>query len=205
MESAASSPDRRREVVLLRVAGFASLVLGLLGSIACIALAVAAIVNAVGGFHTVDVPGRTVLTLKQGHYVIYYEDTFAVPEPIDVRGLSVSIQLATGPQNVLPISGYGGSFTYTLGSYHGRAVGTFNTPRPGRFVITTSNPDAATGSARIAVGPPFLSLLRRYLLRGALGAIVVFFGIGGLGALLLTLSDRGQSVESRPAAGPFAD
>jgi hypothetical protein len=205
MESTASSPDRRRQVMLLRVAGFASLLLGLLGSIGCIALAVAAIVNAVSAFHTVDVPGSSVVTLKQGHYVIYYEDTFAVPEPVDVRGPNVSIRLAAGPQNTLPISGYGGSFTYTLGSYDGRAVGTFDPPDPGRYVITTSNPDAAGGGARIAVGPPFLTLLRRYLLRGALAAIVAFFGIGGLGALLLTVSDRRENAERRPAAGPVAD
>jgi hypothetical protein len=204
MESVASSPDRRRQIVLLRVAGFASLALGLLGSIACIALAVAAIVNAVGGFHTVDVPGSSVLTLKQAHYVIYYEDTYATPETIDVPGLSVSIRLATGPQNALPLSGYGGSFTYTLGSRYGRAVGTFDTPYPGPYVITTSNPDAG-GGARIAVGPPFLTLLRRYVLRGALSAIVTFFAIGGVGALLLTLSDRRENAEPPHAADPVAD
>jgi hypothetical protein len=203
MEGVASSSDRRRQVVLLRVAGFASLVLGLLASIACIALAVAAIVNVVGGFHTVDVPGSSVVTLKQAHYVIYYEDTFAVPEAIDVRGLNVSIRLATEPQNALPISGYGGSFTYTLGSYDGRAVGTFDPPHPGRYVITTSNPHAAGGGARIAVGPPFLTLLRRYLLRGALAAIIAFFGIGGLGALLLTMSDR--VVRTEASRGLFVE
>src|SRR5271166_3388085 len=190
MESVASPVDRRRQVVLLRVGGFTSLALGLLGSIACIVLAVVATVNALGGFQTVDVPGEGVLTLEQRHYVIYYEDTIAVPEAVEVRGLSVSIRPRAGPQNVLPISGYGGSFTYSLGSYHGRAVGTFDTPHPGRYAITTSNPYAAGRSARIAVGPSVLDLVGRYLLRGALGAIVVFFGVGGIGALLLTLSDR---------------
>ena len=58
---------------------------------------------------------RTVLTLKQRHYVIYYEDTVAVPEAFEVRGLSVLIRFGAGPQNALPISGYEGSFTYTLG------------------------------------------------------------------------------------------
>ena len=200
MESVASPVDRRRQVVLLRVGGFTSLALGLLGSIACIALAVVASVNALDRFQTVDVPGRGVLTLEQRHYVIYYEDTIAVPEAVEVRGLSVSIRPAAGPPNVLPISGYGGSFTYSLGSYHGRAVGTFDTPRPGRYVITTSNPYVAGRSARIAVGPSVLGLLGRYLLRGALGAIVVFFGVGGAGALLLTLSDR-EDAESRRVAG----
>jgi len=200
MESVASPVDRRRQVVLLRVGGFTSLALGLLGSIACIALAVVAIVNALGGLQTVDVPGSGVLTLKQRHYVIYYEDTIAVPEAVEVRGLRVSIRPGAGPQNVLPISGYEGSFTYNLGSYYGRAVGTFDTPHPGRYVIITSNPYAAGGSARIAVGPPVLGLLGRYLLRGVLGAIVLFFGVGGVGALLLTLSDRRVDAESRRAA-----
>ncbi len=201
MENVASPVDRRRQVVLLRVGGFTSLALGLLGSIACIVLAVVAIVNALGGLQTVDVPGRGVLTLEKRHYVIYYEDTIAVPEAFEVRGLSVSIRPRAGPQNVLSISGYEGSLTYSLGSYHGRAVGTFDTPHPGRYVITTSNPYAAGGSARIAVGPSVLGLLGRYLLRGALGAIVVFFGVGGVGALLLTLSDRKGDAESRRAAG----
>jgi hypothetical protein len=201
MESVATPVDRRRQVVLLRVGGFTSLALGLLGSIACIALAVVATVNALGAFQTVDVPGRGVLTLEQRHYVIYYEDTIAVPEAVEVRGLSVSIRPGAGPQNVLPISGYEGSLTYSLGSYHGRAVGTFDTPHPGRYVITTSNPYAAGGSAQIAVGPSVLGLLGRYLLRGALGAIVVFFGVGGVGALLLTLSDRREDAESRRAVG----
>ncbi len=200
MESVASPVDRRRQVVLLRVGGFTSLALGLLGSIACIALAVVAAVNALGGFQTVHVPGRGVLSLEQRHYVIYYEDTIAVPEAVEVRGLSVSIRPGAGPQNVLPISGYGGSFTYSLGSYHGRAVGTFDTPHPGRYVITTSSPYAAGRNARIAIGPSVLGLLGRYLLRGAIGAIVLFFGVGGVGALLLTLSDR-EDAESRRAAG----
>ena len=201
MESGASPVYRRRPVVLLRVGGFTCLALGLLGSIACIALAVVATVNALGGFQTVDVPGRGVLTFEQRHYVIYYEDTSAVPDAVEVRGLSVSIRPGARPQNVLAISAYEGSFTYSLGSYHGRAVGTFDTPHPGRYVITTSNPYAARGSARIAVGPSVLGLLGRYLLRGALGAIVVFFGVGGVGALLLTLSDRREDAESRRAAG----
>ncbi|HVC06133.1 MAG TPA: hypothetical protein VND98_00900 [Solirubrobacterales bacterium] len=190
MESVVSPVDHRRQVVLLRVSGFTSLALGLVGSIACIALAVVAIANVLGGFQTVDVPGRGVLTLEQRHYVIYYEDTVSMPEAVELRGLRVSIRPAAGPQNVLPISGYEGSFTYSRGSYYGRAVGTFNTPQPGRYLINTLNPYVAGESARIAVGPPVLGLLGRYLLRGILGAIVVFFGVGGVGALLLTLSDR---------------
>jgi len=191
MNNAASTVDRL-QVVLLRVGGFTILVLGLLASGACIAVAVVATVNALGGFQTVDVPGTRVLTLKQRHYVIYYEGSIAVPEVLDQEGLTVSIRLRAGPQNVLPVSGYGGSFTYTLGSRHGRAVGTFDTPRPGRYVITTSNPYAATDGARIVIGPPVLGLVRRYLVRGALGAILAFFLVGGVGALLLTLSDRKQ-------------
>ena len=102
MESVASPVDRRRQVVLLRVGGFTSLALGLLGSIACIALAVVATVNALGGFQTVDVPGRGVLTLEQRHYVIYYEDTIAVPEAVEVRGLSVSIRPGAMQFAVMP-------------------------------------------------------------------------------------------------------
>ncbi len=188
---------RRRQVLLLRVGGFTSLALGLLGSIACIVLAVVAIVHAFGELHAVDVPGRGVLTLAQRHYVIYYEDTIATPDAFEVRGLKVSIRPGVGAQNVLPISGYEGSFTYSRGSYYGRAVGTFDIPHPGRYVVITSNPSADEGSARIAVGPPVFDLLGRYLLRGALGAILVFFGVGGVGALLLTLSDRKEDVESR--------
>ena len=58
MGNVASPVDRRRQVVLLRVGGFTSLALGLLGSIACIALTVAAIVHALDEFQTVDVPGE---------------------------------------------------------------------------------------------------------------------------------------------------
>ncbi len=197
MENVASPVDRRRQVVLLRVGGFTGLVLGLLGSIACIALTVAAIVTAVGEFQTVDVPGSGVLTLEQSHYVIYYEDTVAVPEAVEVPGLGVSIRPAAQTQNVLPISGYHGSFTYSLGAYYGRAVDTFDTAYAGRYVITTSNPYAAAGSARIVVGPSVLGLLRGDVLPGLLGAIVVFFGVGGVGVLLLTLSDRRAEAESR--------
>jgi hypothetical protein len=191
----------RRQIVLLRVGGFTSLALGLLGSIACIVLAVVAIVNALGGLQTVEVPGRGILTLAQRHYVIYYEDTIAVPDAFEVRGLRVSVRLRAGAHNVLPISDYEGSFTYNRGSYYGRAVGTFDTPHPGRYVIITSNPPADGGIARISVGPPVLGLLGRYLLRGALGAFVVFFGVGGVGALLLRLSDRKGDAESRRMGG----
>ncbi len=200
MQNAASAVHRRRQVVLLRVGGFTSLALGLLGSVACIALTVVAIVNVVGEFQSVDVPGRRAVTLEPRHYVIYYEDTVAVPEAVEVRGLSVSIRPGAGAQNVLPISGYGGSLTYSLGSYYGRAVGTFDTPHAGRYVITTSNPYAGGENARIVVGPSVLGLLGRYLLAGVVGAIVVFFGVGGVGALLLTLADRGADAQSRRAA-----
>ncbi len=202
MENLASPVDRRRQVVLLRIGGFTSLALGLLGSIACIALTVVAIVDLVGEFRTVNVPGRRAVTLERRHYVVYYEDTVAVPEPVEVRGLGVSIRPGAGAHNVLPISGYGGSLTYSLGSYYGRAVGAFDTPRAGRYVITTSNPDADGGRARIVVGPSVLGLLGRYLLAGILGAIVVFFGVGGVGALLLTLSDRRAEAASRVATEP---
>lgn len=189
MESPASPVDRRRQVVLARVGGFTSLTLGLLGSIACIAVTAVALVDAVGEFHTVAVPGRGFLGLGQRHYVIYYGDRVAVPEAVQVRELSVSIRPAGG-ENVLPISGYGGSLTYSWGPYHGRAVGTFDTPHAGRYVITTSNPSVAGGSARVAVGPSVLGLFDQHLLPGVLGAIVVFFGLGTVGALLLTLADR---------------
>ncbi len=197
-----SPVDRRRQVLVLRVGGFTSLALGLLGSIACLALTVVAIVNAVSEFRTVDVPGSRVLTLEERHYVIYYEDTVATPEAPAVRALSVSIRpgAGVGAENVLPISGYDGSVTYNLGSYYGRAVGTFDTPHAGRYVITTSNPYAAGERARIVVGPSVLGLLGRDLLLGVLGAIVVFFGVGGVGALLLTLADRRADAQSRRAA-----
>lgn len=118
-----------------------------------------------------------------------------------MRALRVSVRPGAGAQNVLPISGYAGSFTYSLGSYYGRAVGTFDTPHAGRYVITTSNPYAAGEGARIVVGPSVLGLLGRYLLAGVLGAIVLFFGVGGVGALLLTLSDRRAKAQSPRAAG----
>lgn len=195
METPASPIDRHRRVVQLRVGGFTCLALGLLGSIACLALTVVAIVNALGEFQTVDVPGRAVLALGQRHYVIYYEDGVAVPQVVELQGLSVSIRPAAGAQNMLPISGYGGSFTYDLGSHYGQAVGTFDTPHPGRYAITTSNPYAAGRRARIVVGPSIFGLLGRTLLPGVLAAFVVFFGVGGVGALLLTLSDRRAAPE----------
>ena len=201
MENKASAADRRRQVVLLRLAGFTSLALGMLGSIACIALAAVAIVGLVGEFQTVDVPGRRVVTLEKRHYVIYYENNVAVPETAEVRGLSVSIQPGAGAHGVLPISGYGGSFTYSLGHYYGRAVGTFDTPHAGRYLIATSNRYASGVTARIVVGPSILGLLARYVLAGVLGAIVVFFGVGGVGALLLTLSDRRAEAEPRSPTG----
>ncbi len=194
-------PGRRRKIVLLRVGGFTSLALGVLGSIACAILAVVAIVNAFGELHVVNVPGRGVLTLTQRHYVIYYEDAVGTPDAFEVRGLRVSIRPGAEPKNVLPISGYEASFTYSRGPYYGRAVGTFDTPHPGRYLIITSNTSGAGGSARISVGPPVLGLFGRYLFRGALGAILVFFGVGGLGALLLTLSDRKEDAESRREPG----
>jgi len=109
MGNAASPTDRRRHWLLLRVSGFASLALALLGSFACIALTVVAIVNALGEFQTVDVPGTAVLALGQRHYVIYYEDPVALPGLAEVQGLRVSIR------PTLPISAYRASFTYNLG------------------------------------------------------------------------------------------
>jgi hypothetical protein len=70
MENAASPVDRRRQVVLLRIGGFTSLALGLVGGIAGIALTVVAIVGVVGEFQTVDVPESRVVTLEPRHYVI---------------------------------------------------------------------------------------------------------------------------------------
>jgi hypothetical protein len=190
--------DRHRQVLLLRVAGFASLALGFLGSIACFVAAALAIVDAVGQFHTVAVPSSPVLTLEHRHYVIYYEEPLAAPGQVDARGLSVSVRPAAGASDPVPVSDYGLSFTYTRGDYSGRAVLAFDAPHAGPYVITTADPDAGA-EARIVVGPSVLGLLTHDLLPGVLGAIVVFFGVGGVGALLLTLSDRRAADRSHAA------
>jgi len=206
METEASPVDRRRWVVALRVGGFLSLLVALLGGLSCIAAAAMAIVDAGGDFQTVNVPARTALALGRRHYVIYYEDSLAVPEGAGLRGLGVSIRPGVGTaQDVLPISSYGGSFTYSLGGYHGRAEGTFDTPHAGVYVVTTSNPYAAAERARIVIGPSVLGLLDRYVLPGALAAIVVFFGAGGVGALLLTRADRVGSISARASEIPTGD
>jgi hypothetical protein len=192
-----SAADRHRQVLLLRVSGFASLALGFLGSIACFAVAVLAIVDAVGQFHTVAVPARTVLTLEHRHYVIYFEQPVALPEQVDARGLSVSVRPAAGASDPVPISDYGLSFTYSRGRYSGQAVLAFDAPHAGRYVITTAG-RGAEADARIVVGPSILGLLSHDLLPGVFGAILVFFGVGGFGALLLTLSDRRAADRSRP-------
>jgi hypothetical protein len=186
---AATEADRRRRVLLLRVGGFTALALGFLGSIACFVAALVAIVNALGQFHRIDVPATRVLTLQQRHYVVYYEVLTAVSEPLDPQGLSVVVRPLTGTPGPVPISQYGSSFTYTRGNYSGQAALTFDAPRAGTYAITTADPNAQ-GGAQIVVGPSVLELVTHDLIPGVLGSIIVFFGVGGIGALLLTLSDR---------------
>lgn len=201
MNNPASPADRRRRVLLLRVGGFASLMLAFFGSFACIALAVVAIVDGVGEFHTLDVPGQAVVSLSHRHFVIYYESNVAAPESVPVPGLTVSVRPSAGAQSAVPISDYANSFSFTVGSYFGRAVATFNPPRAGRYVITSSNPDAPTGSARIVIGPSILGLLGHDLVPGVLAAILLFFAAGGVGAWLLTLADR-RAAPPQPSATP---
>jgi len=173
----------------MQISGFFFLAVALLATLTWGGINISGFANSIDNFQTVALPGQHVLYLEEKHYVVYLEDTRQVP-PLDAGNfLSLSVK-SLGGDAVVPTSKYQALLTYNWGRHHGRAVGTFDPPHAGQYLITTRDPYAVPGEMSVTVGASVATLIAHYGLRGVGGALALFFGLGSIGAALLTSYDR---------------
>lgn len=170
--------------------GIFLVVAGTVGAIGWVASGIYNVVDELDELTRVDMPGTKVVYLEKGEYTAYYESESGDED--DLLGIKPSdLQLQVEPVTGLPpvtVRDYDTSFTYNLGSRSGKATGSFTIDVSGRYAIEAGPPLFSEGS--IVIGPAIGSPLITGALWVVLGFILWFFGVGGLGAAILTDYDR---------------
>jgi hypothetical protein len=155
--------------------GGAFLAAALLGAIAWFVIGMVRFSDAVDDLQRVAVPGERVMTLSAGRKAIYYEGPGgedAVIPPLRVR---VAAQDG-GP--ALAIGEHAGSVSYSMGGHAGRSLAGVRVPRSGRYRVAV---EGSGSGAQLAIGRG----LGNRLVTTIVGAVVIFFVAGGVGAALL--------------------
>ncbi len=177
------------------VAGAAAVVWLTLGLV----LWVGAVDRRVEQFQRVPIPGQAEVSFADpGSYVLYFEGVGAGDEQVGIRSLNVSLTSVDSGSEV-PIRSYGSSLKYDLAGRSGRAVGTFQIDRPGRFVLQTEGA-ALAGTASAVVGPSIGRDIFRTLALTVPGALILFFGAV---LLAVVVAVRRSRARPRPAAAAF--
>jgi Protein of unknown function (DUF2510) len=192
----------------------------LVGSVAWVGLGMslgfASLARHVEGLQRVPIPGQAEVSFdKPGGYTVYFEGMGAADEQVTIPSFNLSLTSVGGGEEV-PIRLYADSETYSIGGRSGRAVGTFQINKPGRFLLRTDGePQAIQGS--VAVGSsttpaifhvlfPMLPLVFILFVGGAVLAVVVAVRRSGARrALLAPAVQTGTWVQGAVAAGWFAD
>lgn len=176
----------RRPKSSLKWSGLTLLSLAMVGTVVWVVFSVLHLVNAFKDFDRVYIPSQRELKLEKKRYTVYYEQEGAVEQVDPFSELDVNIRsLAT--KQLIPVNLYGSRFSYQSGSRSGRAIYSFKADRDGRYLISVSG--SSTRGAAIVIGPTVGSFVGKISLAVGI-AIFLFFGLGGLGAALLTRYDR---------------
>jgi hypothetical protein len=155
----------------------------------------------VEGFQRVPVPGQAEVRFDEpGGYTVYFEGLGAADEQAAIPSLHVSLAPVSGGEDV-PVHPYGGSATYSVAGYSGRAVGTFRIEAPGRFLIRTQG-DLEGGQANVAVGSSVAPTIFRTLGLTIPAVLVLLFG--GAALAVVVAIRRGQARTPGPAPAPWA-
>jgi hypothetical protein len=119
--------------------------------VAGVVLGLGSFVRQVEGFQRVPVPGQGEVSFEQpGGYTVYYQGPAAGDETVAIPSFRLSLAPVGGGQE-LTVSPYEGASLYTSGSYSGRAVGTVQVDRPGRFLLRADG-EPQVVQAHVAVG-----------------------------------------------------
>lgn len=173
----------------LKIAGIVLLVLGTLGVPGWAAINVVGFFKAIADFQRVDVPGAATFHLSGGHYTVFLEtNTATAYNSRNTSSVEMRVMPTSPSGTPASIKGYSANSTYSLGSKQGRGYRTFDIDRSGDYRVSTSGPSRA-GTRSIVFGKP----LGRFIWRGVIGSILIFFGLGTAGVLLLTYTDRPRS------------
>jgi hypothetical protein len=111
----------------------------------------------IDGFERVPIPGELALMLAEaGDYIIYYEGPGA-GSGVVLSAFEVTLK-PTDEKELVPLSRYGGSLTYSAGGHTGFAVFRFEIHEPRSFLLTTTHGGGPLPS-QVAVGTSFAPLL----------------------------------------------
>ena len=145
---------------------------GVVGAVVWGLASYAAIGDRVDDFARDGLPGQVTVPIDTpGTYAVFYEaaDTDRVP------ALDVAV---TGPDGTaVPVAAYAADLRFDRDDTVSRAVATFDTPRPGDYVVTATG--VAPGGATFAVGAvPATGVA------AVVGAVVLLFASLGAGTLI---------------------
>jgi hypothetical protein len=154
-------------------------------------------------FQRVPIPGQVEVGFAEpGGYTLYFEGAGAGEEQASLPAFEVSLRPVDGGESI-PIRPYGSSLSYNFAGRSGRAVGTFQIERPGRFVLQVEGaPQAVPASA--VVGPSISGDILRTLILTVPGPLVLFFGGVTLAVVVAVRRSRAPP-RPAPAGAWFAD
>ena len=151
----------------------------------------------VDAFQRVPIPGQAEVSLAEpGGYLLYLEAPGVSAEGAAIPSFNVLLTAADGGEPV-PLHPYGGSVTYSLGGHAGRAVGSFQIDRPGRFLLQTNG--LLQGPAQVAVGRSIGGDIVVTVLRTLAGTLVLFFGGAALAVVVAIRRQRARRLLPAPA------
>jgi hypothetical protein len=156
-------------------------------------LGLGSFVRQVEGFQRVPIPGQGEISLEEpGPHTVYYEGPGAGDEAVVIPSFRLSVVPVDGGQE-LTVSPYEGASVYTSGSYSGRAVGTVQVDRPGRFLLRAEG-EPQVVQAHVAVGQEIggFGLLRAI-------PIVLLLLFGGMVLAVVVAVRRHQARHGQPA------
>jgi hypothetical protein len=163
---------------------------------------VGAVDRQVEQFQRVPIPGRAEVTFTDpGGYILYFEGAGAGDEQVGLPAFDVSLTSADGGESI-PIRSYGSSLSYHFAGRSGRAVGTFQIDRPGRFVLQTEGAAQAVPASAV-VGPSIGGDIIRTLALTVPGPMILFLA-GILLAVVVAVRRSRARTRLAPAAAAVA-
>jgi Protein of unknown function (DUF2510) len=214
-ETTASRQPIRPSRVWYWVAG-AALVGSVVGFGLSLLLGFGSFARQVEELQRVPIPGQAEVSFdKPGGYTLYFEGMGAADEQVTIPSFHVSLASVSSGEEV-PIRLYGDSETYSIGGRSGRAVGTFQIDKPGRFLLRSEGEPQAI-QASVAVGPSTTPAIFRALVLTLPAGFILFVGGAVLAVVVAVRRDRarrallapaiqtGTSVQGAVPAGWFAD
>jgi hypothetical protein len=182
--------------------GGAILLLGCGAAIVWFVVVIVGLVNAPDDFDRVRVPGRTVVTLDDGDWMIYQE----YPGADSGRFLAPPQVIVTGPSGRdVSLRTVSSSYTYTTGSREGMGLWEFTAPTAGAYTIETSvvGEPTLSGNQTVAIGRPLFDTSEIGGIVGSLALGAVSFLVG-LVILIVTIVRRGRARRrAQPALAPY--